>query len=195
MKEILYEDFTLLVDGKNAFPAIISEIEKAEKSLEINMFIWRDDEIGNRLAECVLRAADRGVDVFCSVDRYGSIFEHAEEAKKSFFHKSTSLTEKIKIKSLQFFYPENRSKTLICDEESGRDSVTAYSTGREMYREPLGKIADTRFCRAVRGYLCERTVSVHTRYVYDISARFDHVLCKDLTYKERGGNIEIKDKF
>ena len=118
MKESLYEDFTLLVDGKNAFPAIISEIEKAEKSLEINMFIWRDDEIGNRLAECVLRAADRGVDVFWSVDRYGSIFEHAEESKKSFFHKSTSLTEKIKIKSLQFFYPENRPKTLICDEES-----------------------------------------------------------------------------
>jgi cardiolipin synthase len=118
MEKKPYEDFTLLVDGKNAFPAIIAEIEKAKKSLEINMFIWRDDEIGNRLAECVLQAAERGVGVVWSVDRYGSIFEHTEESKKSFFHKSTSLAEKIKIKSLQFFYPENRTKTPIFDQES-----------------------------------------------------------------------------
>ena len=45
-----YADFTLLVDGKNAFPEILSCIESAQKSLVINMFIWRDDAIGNRLA-------------------------------------------------------------------------------------------------------------------------------------------------
>lgn len=100
-----YADFTLLVDGKNAFPEILSCIENAQKALVINMFIWRDDEIGNRLAEAVLRAADRGVQVTLSIDRYGVVLEKAEECKKSFFHKKLTLTERIKIAALKGFYP------------------------------------------------------------------------------------------
>ena len=100
-----YADFALLVDGKNAFPEILSCIENAQKSLVINMFIWRDDEIGNRLAEAVLRAADRGVQVTLSIDRYGVVLEKAEECKKSFFHKKLTLTERIKIAALKGFYP------------------------------------------------------------------------------------------
>jgi len=83
----LYQDFTLLIDGKNAFPVILDAVENAEKSVEINMFIWRDDEIGNRLAQAVLKSADRGVKATISVDKYGSVLEHLEESRKSFFHK------------------------------------------------------------------------------------------------------------
>ena len=80
------ETMTLLVNGKNAFPEIIRCIENAQISIEINMFIWRDDEIGNRMANAVLSAADRGVKVCISVDRYGVVLEKSEESKKSFFH-------------------------------------------------------------------------------------------------------------
>ena len=100
-----YADFTLLVDGKNAFPEILSCIESAQKSLVINMFIWRDDAIGNRLAETVLRAAERGVQVTLSIDRYGVVLEKAEECKKSFFHKKLTFVERIKIAALKGFYP------------------------------------------------------------------------------------------
>ena len=68
-------DITLLVNGNNAFPEIIKSIEKAKESIYINMFIWRDDEIGNRVAAAVLGAADRGVKVNISVDRYGVVLE------------------------------------------------------------------------------------------------------------------------
>ena len=68
----------LLVDGKQAFPEILRCIDGARRSLVINMFIWRDDAIGNTVAEAVLRAADRGVSVFISVDRYGVVLEKAE---------------------------------------------------------------------------------------------------------------------
>ena len=53
----IYKDFTLLIDGKRAFPEIISCIENAKKSVYINIFIWRDDIIGNRMGEAVLKAA------------------------------------------------------------------------------------------------------------------------------------------
>ena len=113
-----YNHFTLLENGKTAFPVILDAIEKAEESLEINMFIWRDDEIGNRLAKTVLKTADRGVKVRLSVDKYGSVLEHLEESRKSFFHKKTNFSENFKIWSLKTFYPEHRAKGKVRDEYS-----------------------------------------------------------------------------
>ena len=101
------ENMTLLVNGVNAFPEIIRCIEAAEKSVEINMFIWRDDEIGNRMAQAVLTAADRGAKVYISIDRYGVVLEMSEEAKKSFFHRNLTVTEKFKVAMLERMYPEN----------------------------------------------------------------------------------------
>ena len=101
----LYRDFTLLVDGKNTFPVLLDAIAQAKRSVLINMFIWRDDEIGNRIAQAVLDAADRGVKVTLSVDRYGVVLEKSEEGKVSFFHKRQNLSENIKIAGLQLMYP------------------------------------------------------------------------------------------
>ena len=83
----LYDDFTLLADGKAAFPEILRCIAGAKKSIYINMFIWRDDRIGNDIAQAVLEAAQRGVQVEISADRYGVVLEKSEECKRSFFHK------------------------------------------------------------------------------------------------------------
>ena len=97
---------TLLVDGAQAFPEILRAIQQARTSVEINMFIWRDDRIGNRMGEAVLAAADRGVQVHLDLDRYGVVLEKCEEEKTSFFHKTQSLSEKLKIKALEWIYPE-----------------------------------------------------------------------------------------
>ena len=80
------EKMQLLIDGAAAFPEILRCIEAARRSIRINMFIWRDDVIGNRVAQAVLDAANRGVAVEISVDRYGVVLEKAEECKRSFFH-------------------------------------------------------------------------------------------------------------
>lgn len=110
------EKISLLVNGETAFPEIIRCIEEAKYSLEINMFIWRDDRIGNRMAQAVLTAADRGVKVSVSVDRYGVVLEKCEECKKSFFHKTQSLTEKLKARILQWMYPENGTPGYVHDD-------------------------------------------------------------------------------
>ncbi len=114
----LYDDFTLLVDGKEAFPEILRCIEQAKKSIFINMFIWRDDAIGNAVAQAVLDAAQRGVQVEISVDRYGVVLEKSEECKKSFFHKRQSLTEKIKTAALELLYPMEGAPRRARDEET-----------------------------------------------------------------------------
>ncbi len=109
---------TLLVDGKETFPAILAAIEGAEKTIFINMFIWRDDAIGNRMARAVLEAADRGVSVQLSIDRYGAVLEKAEECRRSFFHKKQTLIEKLKARALALFYRERSALPWQRDEES-----------------------------------------------------------------------------
>ncbi len=105
-----FDDFTLLIDGKEAFPQILSCIQRAKKSIRINMFIWRDDQMGNTIAQAILDAANRGVRVWLSVDRVGVILELAEEYRSSFFHEKITLVEKIKIGTVRWLYPELSTK-------------------------------------------------------------------------------------
>ena len=79
VNSLLTASTSLLVNGTEAFPEILNCIEKAQKSIEINMFIWRGDNIGKTVAQAVLNAAEREVKVFISVDRYGLVLEKCEE--------------------------------------------------------------------------------------------------------------------
>ena len=109
-------EIRLLVDGRRAFPEIIKAIEGASRSVEINMFIWRDDAIGNRMAQAVLAAADNGAKVKISVDRYGVVLEKCEECRRSFFHKEQTVTERLKSRLLELAYPENSPGGRVRDE-------------------------------------------------------------------------------
>ena len=113
-----YNNLELLIDGKNAFPVILDCIKNAKKSIYINMFIWRDDNIGNIIGEAVLEAANRGVKVEISKDKYGVVLEKSEEVKKSFFHKTQSFTEKTKIVTLSILYPMKNTPKKAKDEDS-----------------------------------------------------------------------------
>ena len=111
-----FSDFTLLVDGGNAFNEILACIDGAKRSVKINMFIWREDEIGKRLASALLGAAERGVRVEISVDRYGILLENVEECRKSFFHRKLTLIEKIKVWALKLIYPQKGAPRRVKDE-------------------------------------------------------------------------------
>ena len=94
----------LLIDGQESFERIIESIRTAEKSIYVNIFIWRDDQIGNQIAKEILLAADRGVKVTIVKDRLGAIFEHAEQGKQSLFHKELSPDEKQKTQFVDAAY-------------------------------------------------------------------------------------------
>lgn len=100
----------LLENGTAAFPEIINCIRDAKKTIDVNMFIWRNDDIGNLLVRELLEAARRGVSVNISKDRYGVVLETAEEDRGSFFHRSMSPIEKIKSDYLHKHYDTDRSE-------------------------------------------------------------------------------------
>ncbi len=63
--------FAILRYGRNAFNVRLALIDKAEKSIDLQVYIWENDETGLILAERLLRAADRGVRVRLLVDDLG----------------------------------------------------------------------------------------------------------------------------
>lgn len=95
----------LLVGGEEAFDTIITNINQALVSIKVNMFIWRDDLIGNQMAEALIDAANRGVKVYISKDRLGMLFEYSEETKQSFFHHNKMSRWYIQSMMLDSVYP------------------------------------------------------------------------------------------
>jgi putative cardiolipin synthase len=63
--------FHLLADNVDALIARVLLTEKAERSLDLQYYIWHDDATGRSLAHAVLRAADRGVRVRVLLDDIG----------------------------------------------------------------------------------------------------------------------------
>ncbi|CAN5497647.1 cardiolipin synthase [soil metagenome] len=63
----------LLVDGEETFEAILAEIDRAEKYILVQFFIFRDDDIGTRIVERLKARARQGVRIFLIYDEIGSM--------------------------------------------------------------------------------------------------------------------------
>ena len=99
------KSINLLIDGKESFEVILRNIKKSSNTILINMFIWRDDYIGNLIADELINAANRGVKIVISKDKLGAIFEYAEETRQSFFHKKIDISLSLQAHFLNICYP------------------------------------------------------------------------------------------
>jgi putative cardiolipin synthase len=57
-----------LLDGRDAFAARVMMAEAAERSLDVQYYIWRDDTTGTLLLDALRQAAGRGVRVRLLLD-------------------------------------------------------------------------------------------------------------------------------
>ena len=69
------KDVELLVDGQEAFGAVLECLDSARESIHIQTYIWKDDETGRTVVEKLKAAADRGVKVTVNKDLLGTVFE------------------------------------------------------------------------------------------------------------------------
>lgn len=60
--------FEMLADGRESFLARLAMVEAAQRTLDLQYFIWRDDVAGTTFADRLLAAADRGVKVRLLLD-------------------------------------------------------------------------------------------------------------------------------
>lgn len=65
----------LWVDGRESFDRLEKLIRMARHHIVIQMFIWKDDKTGRSIAESLIDAADRGVNVDITKEAVGDFFE------------------------------------------------------------------------------------------------------------------------
>ena len=63
-----FSGFRLLLDGTDSFMLRMEVAEKAERTLDVQYFLLRQDNTGKLVLEALLRAADRGVRVRMLID-------------------------------------------------------------------------------------------------------------------------------
>lgn len=62
----------LLKNGEQYFPMLLAAINRAARSIHVETYIFEDDSIGQRVADALALAADRGVAVHLLLDGFGS---------------------------------------------------------------------------------------------------------------------------
>lgn len=84
------------VDGAaRTFEEVLQCVGEARESIEIHMYVWRSDVIGNRVGEALLAAADRGVAVRIIKDVGAFLFERVEMNRKSFFNRALPWSKRV----------------------------------------------------------------------------------------------------
>lgn len=69
---ISHHQVQLLRGGKSYFDCIIQLMEEAEEQIHMQVYSYESDATGKRVADALIRAANRGVAVYLLVDGYGS---------------------------------------------------------------------------------------------------------------------------
>ncbi len=88
------------------FDLVVAELEKARENVEIFMYVWRSDEVGTRVGEAVLAAAERGVKVHIIKDIGAIMCEVIEMNRKPFFPRKIPLLKRIIYRIIGRTFPD-----------------------------------------------------------------------------------------
>ncbi|SAL26220.1 phospholipase D/transphosphatidylase [Caballeronia arvi] len=170
--------FHLLVDGTDALVARVILSERAERTLDLQYYIWHSDLTGREMAASIMRAADRGVRVRLLLDDLGTnaddqfllaLASHPN-VQVRLFNPVASRTFKTLGSAVEFFRVNRRmhNKAFIADNEA------AILGGRNIGDEYFGASSTVSFG--------DLDVLVHGPVVREVSTAFDLYWNSDAAY-------------
>lgn len=77
------------------FDLVVEELAKAQESVEIFIYVWRADDVGTRVGEAVLAAAERGVKIKIIKDIGAIMCEVIEMNRKSFLPREIPFLKRV----------------------------------------------------------------------------------------------------
>lgn len=188
-----WESEKLFIDGDDYFADIVARIKSAQESIEVEAYIFRNDEFGLRIVDELCAAARRGLQVRVLVDGVGSLgwTSYAEQfgqagVKFRIYHpvnlsKFASMLlplgkrEKF-IKSLRDFNRRNHRKVWIIDRKiawAGGINIASYHlheyAGQEAWRDTAVRIEGDAISDLIKEF--ER-VWLTAEKRFDIKSRF-----------------------
>ncbi|AET94298.1 phospholipase D/transphosphatidylase (plasmid) [Burkholderia sp. YI23] len=170
--------FHLLIHGMDALIARVILSERAERTLDLQYYIWHDDLTGREMAASIMRAADRGVRVRLLLDDLGTnaddqfllaLASHPN-VQVRLFNPVANRTFKRLGSAVEFFRVNRRmhNKALIADNQA------AILGGRNIGDEYFGASSTVSFG--------DLDVLVHGPVVREVSSAFDLYWNSDAAY-------------
>lgn len=182
----------LYVDGERAFQRIDQLLRSARFAIAIHMFIWVDDMTGRGIAERLVEAADRGVQVRITKDTAGDLFEldrdfvTTKSETSSIWHRFWSHPRIV----VDTASERNHAKVFVVDDETillgGMNIANAY---RFRWHDFLVELRGKRF---VDEYLSgHRTSSGHERVRLVVNGPHGREVRQALTHLLKSAKREI----
>jgi cardiolipin synthase A/B len=168
----------LLRDGEATFDAMLTAIERATKSVCLEGYIFRHDEVGQRFAEALIVAAHKGVETRVLVDWIGRI-----GTPRSFFNRMRREGVQVRMFNPPGFrrwlgaVPRDHRKLLVVDGEVG--TTGGIGIGREWKTGTFKKR---------RSPWRDTAVLIQGPAAGDMQAAFDHMWRRSLGKERRGSH-------
>ena len=108
----------LVKGGSSFFKRLKELVQNAKHSIYIRVYIWNDDETGSAIAEELIEAAKRNVDVFVTADGYAS-----QSLSKTFIKKLQSNGVRFRyfeplLRSTHFYFGRRMHEKIVSIDES-----------------------------------------------------------------------------
>lgn len=112
-------DVAMLVNGEQAYPAMLRAIREARHSVALMAYIFEDDEVGRQFIDALIDAKKRGLSVRVLVDYVGSHRSVAGALDGADIKADLFLPPRIAPLRNRFMNLRNHRKILVCDGRIG----------------------------------------------------------------------------
>lgn len=140
---------TALVDGDEAYPAMLAAISEAQESINLSSYIFDADGIGTEFVKQLKDAAERGVEVRVIIDALGEKYSRISP-RKALAGSRVRLVRYLPLRHGAYINLRNHRKLLIIDgSKAFTGGMNIRSRHQTSHAEHLRAIHDMHFC--VRG--------------------------------------------
>lgn len=135
-----------LVNGDEAFPAMLEEINKAQESIALSSYIFDHDPIGITFAQTLGKAVSRGVKVYVLLDDFGIYYSPRNIVRLLKKHKVQIIRFLPLFKrKMSFINLRNHRKILLIDGKTGFIGGMNIRQGNLIAENPRHPVQDIHF--------------------------------------------------
>lgn len=170
-------------EGEKAFESIINDLENAKESIYMEYFIWKSDELGEKIKDILLRKAAEGLDIKLIFDGLGSFGRISVKYRKSLEAAGIEFRYflDVKYKLMKLNYRNHRKMVIV-------DSKVLHTGGMNLGQEYIdgGKAFDSwRDTNArIEGEIVLHYLAVFISDWMSSNGKFDFVLPKEKTVSD-----------
>jgi cardiolipin synthase len=136
-----------LVNGDEAYPAMLDRIDQAEGSIALLSYIFDSDRAGDKFFEALVRARDRGVEVRVLIDDVGSRYgkpNMVRRLQKAGLRAAAFLPTRVP-RMFKYANLRNHRKILVVDGRIGFTGGTNIREGHWLWLDPKSPVQCVHF--------------------------------------------------